>query len=121
MNRVASGSVVAPPPMIVLENVQKHFGEFQALFDINLSVRTGEKIVLCGPSGSGKSTLIRCINYLEKSEGRILVGNVELEDSSRAVNAVRSEVGMVFQKFNLFPHLTVMQNCTLAPRRTRRF
>jgi polar amino acid transport system ATP-binding protein len=120
MNGVASGPVVAPPPMIVLENVQKHFGNFQALHDINLSVRAGEKIVLCGPSGSGKSTLIRCINHLEQSEGRILVGNVELSDSSRAVNAVRSEVGMVFQQFNLFPHLTVMQNCTLAPRRTRR-
>src|SRR5471030_192027 len=104
MNRTAAEPDAASPPMIVLEHVQKHFGRFQALFDINLSVRTGEKIVLCGPSGSGKSTLIRCINYLEQSEGRILVDNVELNDSSKAVNAVRSDVGMVFQQFNLFPH-----------------
>src|SRR5476651_2919248 len=100
MSRIAAESDAAMPPMIVLEHVQKRFGEFQALFDINLSVRAGEKIVLCGPSGSGKSTLIRCINYLEQSEGRIVVGDVELSDSSKSVNAVRSEVGMVFQQFN---------------------
>ena len=108
-------------PMIVMESVEKWYGGFKALTGINLSVRTGEKIVLCGPSGSGKSTLIRCINHLEAYEkGAIRVGGIALGDDSSTIDAVRREVGMVFQNFNLFPHLTVMQNCTLAPMRTLR-
>jgi polar amino acid transport system ATP-binding protein len=107
--------------MIAMEGVEKWFGSFKALTDINLTVRAGEKIVLCGPSGSGKSTLIRCINHLETYEkGRILVEGIHLTDNPRTIDVVRREVGMVFQQFNLFPHLTVLQNCTLAPRRTRR-
>jgi polar amino acid transport system ATP-binding protein len=107
--------------MIAMEGVEKWFGAFKALNDINLTVRAGEKIVLCGPSGSGKSTLIRCINHLEKyQKGRILVNGVHLDDRASTINTVRRDVGMVFQQFNLFPHLTILQNCTLAPRRTRR-
>jgi polar amino acid transport system ATP-binding protein len=106
-------------PMIVMENVAKWYGQYQALHDINLSVRPGEKIVLCGPSGSGKSTLIRCINHLETySKGRILVDGIALTNDAKAVDAVRAEVGMVFQQFNLFPHLTVLQNCMLSPMHT---
>jgi polar amino acid transport system ATP-binding protein len=113
-------SAVAVAPMIAMEGVEKWYGGFRALKDINLTVRTGEKIVLCGPSGSGKSTLIRCINHLESYEkGRILVEGIHLDDNRKTIDAVRREVGMVFQQFNLFPHLTVMQNCTLAPLRTR--
>jgi polar amino acid transport system ATP-binding protein len=113
----------APPstPMIVMEGVEKWYGSFQVLSDINLSVRTGEKIVLCGPSGSGKSTLIRCINHLESySSGRILVDGILVDDDPKKIDAVRSEVGMVFQQFNLFPHMTVLANCMLAPMRVRR-
>jgi polar amino acid transport system ATP-binding protein len=107
--------------MIAMEGVEKWFGSFKALTDINLTVRAGEKIVLCGPSGSGKSTLIRCINHLENyQKGRVLVDGLHLDDNPKTIDAVRREVGMVFQQFNLFPHLTVLQNCTLAPRRTRR-
>jgi polar amino acid transport system ATP-binding protein len=106
--------------MIVMEGVEKWYGSYRALQDINLTVRTGEKIVLCGPSGSGKSTLIRCINHLESYEkGRILVDGVHLDDSRKTIDTVRREVGMVFQQFNLFPHLTVLENCTLAPIRSR--
>jgi polar amino acid transport system ATP-binding protein len=109
----------AGTPMIVMEHVDKWYGQFQALTDINLSVRSGEKIVLCGPSGSGKSTLIRCINHLESySKGRILVGGVPLTEDAKAIDAVRAEVGMVFQQFNLFPHMTVLENCTLSPLHT---
>ena len=105
-------------PMIVMADVEKWYGAFKALSDINLSVRRGEKIVLCGPSGSGKSTLIRCINHLEAyQKGEIRVGGVVLGDDSRTIDAVRREVGMVFQHFNLFPHLTVLENCMLAPMR----
>ncbi len=105
--------------MITMAAVEKWYGEFKALSDINLSVRTGEKIVLCGPSGSGKSTLIRCINHLEAyQKGEIRVGGTVLSDSATTIDAVRREVGMVFQHFNLFPHLTVMQNCMLAPMRS---
>ena len=108
-------------PMIVMEGVEKWYGSFKALSDINLSVRTGEKIVLCGPSGSGKSTLIRCINHLESySRGRILVDGILVDDDPKKIDAVRSEVGMVFQQFNLFPHITVLANCMLAPMRVRR-
>ena len=114
-------ATVSETLMIVMEHVEKWYGEFKALTDINLSVRAGEKIVLCGPSGSGKSTLIRCINHLEQySNGRILVDGTELSHSSKAIDKVRAEVGMVFQQFNLFPHLTVLQNCILAPMHTRK-
>ena len=107
-------------PMITMQGVEKWFGNFQALFDINLSVRAGEKIVLCGPSGSGKSNLVRCINHLETyQKGRILIEGTYLDDNPKTIDMVRREVGMVFQQFNLFPHLTVMQNCTLAPIRAR--
>jgi polar amino acid transport system ATP-binding protein len=111
----------ATQPMIVMQGVEKWFGNFQALSDINLSVRAGEKIVLCGPSGSGKSTLVRCINHLENyQKGRVLIEGIHLDDNAKTIDMVRREVGMVFQQFNLFPHLTVMQNCTLAPMRVRR-
>jgi polar amino acid transport system ATP-binding protein len=114
-------SATAIQPMIVMQGVEKWFGNFQALLDINLSVRAGEKIVLCGPSGSGKSTLVRCINHLETyQKGRILIEGTYLDDNPKNIDMVRREVGMVFQQFNLFPHLTVMQNCTLAPMRVRR-
>jgi general L-amino acid transport system ATP-binding protein len=102
--------------MITLDNVNKWYGQFHVLKDINLKVKQGERIVLCGPSGSGKSTTIRCINHLEEhQQGRIVVDGIELNDDIRNVERVRQEVGMVFQHFNLFPHLTVLQNCTLAP------
>ncbi len=105
---------------IRMEGVEKWYGAFQALTSIDLSVRRGEKIVLCGPSGSGKSTLIRCINHLETyQKGRITVDGVQVSDSRRTIDAVRRDVGMVFQGFNLFPHLTILQNCTLAPMRSR--
>ena len=121
MQQIEPTTPVSITPMVVMEGVNKWYGDFHALIDINLTVRAGEKIVLCGPSGSGKSTLIRCINHLEAYEkGRILVDGVLLGDDSKSIDAVRSEVGMVFQQFNLFPHMTVMQNCTLAPSRTRR-
>lgn len=102
--------------MITLENMNKWYGQFHVLKDINLQVKQGERIVLCGPSGSGKSTTIRCINHLEEHQkGRIVVDGIELNSDSRNVEKIRTEVGMVFQHFNLFPHLTVLQNCTLAP------
>ncbi|OSN04044.1 ABC transporter ATP-binding protein [Lonsdalea britannica] len=102
--------------MITLENVNKWYGQFHVLKDINLQVKQGERIVLCGPSGSGKSTTIRCINHLEEHQkGRIVVDGIELNSDSRNIEKIRTEVGMVFQHFNLFPHLTVLQNCTLAP------
>jgi general L-amino acid transport system ATP-binding protein len=106
----------ASEPIIEATNVCKFYGEFQALTDINLSVRRGEKIVICGPSGSGKSTFIRCINALERHQsGRIVVDGIELNDDLKNLHAIRAEVGMVFQQFNLFPHLTVLENLTLAP------
>ncbi len=106
--------------LISLDRVEKWYGSFHALKNISLSVRKGEKIVLCGPSGSGKSTLIRCINALELiQEGRIVVEGQLLDGTSKAVDAIRREVGMVFQTFNLFPHMTVLQNCALAPMRVR--
>ncbi|RUV52524.1 amino acid ABC transporter ATP-binding protein [Mesorhizobium sp. M7A.F.Ca.MR.228.00.0.0] len=99
-----------------MENVEKYYGAFHALKAVNLTVRTGERIVLCGPSGSGKSTLIRCINQLEQvRSGRIVVDGIELTAGPKNVEAVRRNVGMVFQQFNLFPHMTVLENCTLAP------
>ncbi len=108
-------------PIIELKGVSKFFGEFQALNSVDLSIDLGERVVVCGPSGSGKSTMIRCINRLEShEEGTIVVDGIELTDNMDNVNAVRCEVGMVFQQFNLFPHLTVLQNLTIAPRRTRK-
>ena len=107
-------------PIIRMEKVGKWFGKFQVLADIDLAVKPGERIVVCGPSGSGKSTLIRCINRLEAvQQGRIVVDGIDLTATKRNTDAVRREVGMVFQQFNLFPHLTVLQNCTLAPIRSR--
>jgi len=103
--------------IIVFEKVNKWYGnDFHVLRDIDLQVRQGERIVICGPSGSGKSTLIRCINRLEEhQEGRIVVDGVELTDDTKAIERIRREVGIVFQQFNLFPHLTVLENLTLAP------
>jgi general L-amino acid transport system ATP-binding protein len=108
--------------MIVLEGVSKWFGDFQALKDVDLTVGRQEVVVVAGPSGSGKSTMIRCINRLEKHDrGRIVVDGIELSDDLRNIQEVRREVGMVFQQFNLFPHLTVLENITLAPRHVRRW
>ena len=106
-----------PDPIILFDKVNKWYGDsFHVLRDINLNVAPGERIVICGPSGSGKSTLIRCINRLEEhQEGRIVVDGVELADDVKAIERVRKNVGMVFQQFNLFPHLTVLENLTLAP------
>ena len=105
-----------PEPIIKFENVNKWFGKFHALRDVNLEVAHAERIVICGPSGSGKSTLIRCINRLEEhQQGKIVVDGVELRDDIRAIEQVRRRVGMVFQQFNLFPHLSVLENLTLAP------
>ncbi|MBC9878992.1 amino acid ABC transporter ATP-binding protein [Bradyrhizobium sp. INPA01-394B] len=107
--------------LIEMKGVQKWYGGYQALRDVDLTVRKGEKIVLCGPSGSGKSTLIRCINRLEPiQQGSIVVNGHRLDDSIKAIDVVRQDVGMVFQSFNLFPHMTVLQNCMLAPIRARR-
>jgi general L-amino acid transport system ATP-binding protein len=103
-------------PIVSITGLNKWFGDFHVLRDINLDVAKGERIVICGPSGSGKSTLIRCINALEEfQEGEIVVDGIELGPNLRRVDEVRREVGMVFQSFNLFPHLTVLENCTLAP------
>jgi|TARA_B100000315_G_scaffold253613_1_gene292796 general L-amino acid transport system ATP-binding protein len=107
--------------IISLENVSKYFGDFQALKDVTLNVATGERVVVCGPSGSGKSTMIRCINRLEEHDaGKIVVNGHELTGELRDIASVRREIGMVFQQFNLFPHLTVLENLTLAPMRTRK-
>ena len=102
--------------IINIENVNKWFGDFQVLKDINLEVQSKQKIVVCGPSGSGKSTLIRCINRLEEhQEGKIIVDGTELSENTKNIEQIRAEVGMVFQQFNLFPHLSILDNCTLAP------
>jgi len=119
MNQPAAQSAAPADAMIAMTHVEKWYGEFKALTDINLAVRKGERIVLCGPSGSGKSTLIRCINHLESyQKGEIRVGGTRLGDDAATIDAVRREVGMVFQHFNLFPHMTVLQNCMLAPMRS---
>jgi general L-amino acid transport system ATP-binding protein len=102
--------------IIQMEKVSKWFGDFQALKDIDLEVSQKQKIVVCGPSGSGKSTLIRCINRLEEHQkGKIVVDGVELNENTKNIEQIRAEVGMVFQQFNLFPHLSILDNCTLAP------
>jgi general L-amino acid transport system ATP-binding protein len=101
---------------VEIERVNKWFGLFHVLRDVSLTVKRGERIVVCGPSGSGKSTLLRCINRIEAwQQGRIIVDGVELTEDLKAIDEVRREVGMVFQQFNLFPHLSVLDNCTLAP------
>ena len=102
--------------IIQMEKVSKWFGDFQALKDIDLEVSQKQKIVVCGPSGSGKSTLIRCINRLEEhQQGRIIIDGIELTENTKNIEQIRAEVGMVFQQFNLFPHLSILDNCTLAP------
>jgi len=102
--------------IIQMQNVNKWFDDFHVLKDINLNVESKQKIVVCGPSGSGKSTLIRCINRLEEHQkGNIIVDGIELSESTKNIEKIRAEVGMVFQQFNLFPHLSILDNCTLAP------
>jgi len=102
--------------IIEMKDVNKWFGDFQVLKDINLMVNQKQKIVVCGPSGSGKSTLIRCINRLEEHQkGKIIVDGIELDENTKNIEKIRAEVGMVFQQFNLFPHLSILDNCTLAP------
>jgi general L-amino acid transport system ATP-binding protein len=116
MNTPASDSEPGETPIIIIESMHKWYGEFHVLKDINLSVTRGERIVICGPSGSGKSTLIRCINRLEEHQrGRIIVDGVELTNDLKNIEKIRAEVGMVFQHFNLFPHLTILENLTLGP------
>ncbi len=108
-------------PMIVMEKVNKYFGDFHALKNIDFQVQRGEIVVVCGPSGSGKSTLIRCINRLEEiDEGRILVDGKDIYDKSTDINAIRAEAGMVFQHFNLFPHLTILENITIAQNKVKK-
>ncbi|MEZ5765182.1 MAG: amino acid ABC transporter ATP-binding protein [Xanthobacteraceae bacterium] len=116
-----SGAIPKPTPLnnpiaVEIVDMNKWYGQFHVLRDIDLKVARGEKIVICGPSGSGKSTLIRCINRLEEHQtGRIIVDGIELTNDLKKIDEVRRDVGMVFQHFNLFPHLTVLENCTLAP------
>ena len=115
MNQAIKSSVVSEP-IIQIRDMNKWYGQFHVLKNINLNVRQGERIVLCGPSGSGKSTTIRCLNRLEEhQQGQIVVDGVELTNDLKQIQAIRREVGMVFQHFNLFPHLTILENCTLAP------
>jgi general L-amino acid transport system ATP-binding protein len=112
----AKKMVITEEVAIHISDMNKWFGNFHVLRDINLEVRRGERIVVCGPSGSGKSTLIRCINRLEEHQkGKIVVDGTELTTDLKNIDKIRSEVGMVFQHFNLFPHLTILENCTLAP------
>ncbi len=125
MINVSESTMVQAPaetsaPIIQMSGVTKWYGDVQVLKDIDFTVARGERVVICGPSGSGKSTMIRCINRLEEHrDGRIMVNGVELDHSTRNVDVVRRDVGMVFQQFNLFPHLTVLQNLTIAPRKIR--
>jgi general L-amino acid transport system ATP-binding protein len=121
LDHVASVARTDAPAAILLDKVNKWFGALHVLRDVSLSVAHGERVVVCGPSGSGKSTMIRCINRLEThQEGLIMVNGIELSDDVRALDDIRREVGMVFQSFNLFPHLTILENCTLAPIWVRR-
>ena len=122
-DRSNQSSAGLPPSDVAVEiaGLHKWYGSFHVLRDINLQVARGERVVICGPSGSGKSTLLRCINRLEDwQRGRIVVDGIELTEDPRRILAVRRDVGMVFQQFNLFPHLTVLENCTLAPIWVRR-
>ena len=115
-NTANAGLTISDEVAIQVTNMNKWYGTFHVLKDINLTVNRGERIVVCGPSGSGKSTLIRCMNRLEEhQEGSIIIDDVELTDDLKNIDAIRREVGMVFQHFNLFPHLTILENCTLAP------
>ncbi|MFK0092340.1 amino acid ABC transporter ATP-binding protein [Pseudomonas sp. NPDC090592] len=115
MSQAIKSSVVSEP-IIQIRDMNKWYGQFHVLKNINLTVQQGERIVLCGPSGSGKSTTIRCLNSLEEhQQGQIVVDGVELTNDLKQIEAIRREVGMVFQHFNLFPHLTILENCTLAP------
>ncbi len=119
-NESGAGVPVAQPAVEII-GLHKWYGDFHVLRDINLTVARGERIVICGPSGGGKSTLLRCINRLEDwQRGRVIVDGIELTDDPKQILAVRRDVGMVFQHFNLFPHLTVLENCTLAPVWVRR-
>ena len=112
----AANMQISDEQVITISDMNKWYGQFHVLKDISLTVRRGERIVICGPSGSGKSTLIRCVNRLEEhQQGSINVNGIELTNDIKNIDAIRREVGMVFQHFNLFPHLTVLQNCTLAP------
>ena len=116
MSSLAAKLKVSDETAIQITNMNKWYGSFHVLRDINLTVYRGERIVVCGPSGSGKSTLIRCINRLEEHQkGQIIVDGTELSSDLKNIDRIRSEVGMVFQHFNLFPHLTILENCTLAP------
>jgi general L-amino acid transport system ATP-binding protein len=116
-----SHTLAAGPPAIVLDKVNKWYGAMHVLRDVSLTVAEKERVVVCGPSGSGKSTMIRCINRLEAhQEGKIVVDGTELTDDLRTLDTIRRDVGMVFQSFNLFPHLTILENCTLAPMRVRK-
>ncbi|MCZ4351190.1 amino acid ABC transporter ATP-binding protein [Roseovarius aestuarii] len=111
----------SPDAVVRLSDVQKFYGDYAALRDINLDVQAGEKVIICGPSGSGKSTLIRCLNRLEVHDGgKIVVDGVEMDGDTKNLATIRSEVGMVFQQFNLFPHMTVLDNLILAPMRVRK-
>jgi general L-amino acid transport system ATP-binding protein len=122
MELVGAEVEAGPEQMIETENVKKWFGHFQALKGVTTTIKRGEVVVILGPSGSGKSTFIRTINRLERhDDGRIVVDGIELTDDIRNIERVRSEIGMVFQSFNLFPHLTVIDNITLAPRNVRRW
>jgi polar amino acid transport system ATP-binding protein len=113
-------NISEPEVLIDIQKINKWYGGFHALKDVSLTVRKGERIVLCGPSGSGKSTLIRCINHLEAiKDGTIFVAGREMKEAAKSIEAVRRDVGMVFQSFNLFPHLKVIDNCTLALRRVK--
>ncbi len=108
-------------PMIQVSNLDKYYGDFHALKDIDLTVRQGEKVVICGPSGSGKSTLIRCFNGLEwHNSGRLVIDGIEVYEGAKEIRDLRQEVGMVFQQFNLFPHLTVLENLTIGPVKVRK-
>ena len=115
-NSAQAAQATSSAPAVQMIGVHKWYGEFHVLKDINLTVGKGERIVVCGPSGSGKSTMIRCINRLEEhQQGQIIVDGIELTNDLKKIDEVRREVGMVFQHFNLFPHLTILENCTLAP------
>jgi len=112
---------MAGDPIVQMEKVNKYFGDFHALKDINFRVGRGEIVVICGPSGSGKSTLIRCINRLEEiDEGRIIIDGEDIYDKKVDINKIRAEAGMVFQHFNLFPHLTILENITIAQNKVRK-